>query len=68
MAPSPESEPILVCEPWPAAQSDDLAAYQQAYAAASCDRAKALQMFTAMTTRYPDDKVLACWIERLRPP
>jgi adenylate cyclase len=67
IAPSPELEPILVCEPWPCATGDDLAAYQQAYATASSDRGKALEMFTTIAARYPDDLVLARWIERLQP-
>jgi adenylate cyclase len=65
LAPSPELDPILVCEPWPCATGDDLAAYQQAYATANADRGKALDMFMAIAARYPDDKVLAHWIERL---
>jgi len=67
IAPSPELEPILVCEPWPCATGDDLAAYQQAYATANSDRGKALEMFTTIAARYPDDLVLARWIERLQP-
>ncbi len=67
IAPSSELEPILVCEPWPCATGEDLAAYQQAYATASSDRGKALEMFTAIAARYPDDRVLARWIERLQP-
>jgi adenylate cyclase len=67
IAPSPELERILVCEPWPCATGDDLAAYQQAYATTNADRGKALEMFTAIAARYPDDKVLSRWIERLQP-
>jgi adenylate cyclase len=67
IAPSQDSETILVCEPWPSAKDGDLANYQQAFAAAASDRAKALETFRAMTARYPDDKVLARWIERLSP-
>jgi adenylate cyclase len=66
IAPSPELEPILVCEPWPCATGDDLTAYQQAYATANSDRGKALDMFMAIATRYPDDRVLAYWIKRLQ--
>jgi adenylate cyclase len=67
IAPSPELERILVCEPWPCATDDDLAAYRQAYAMANADRGKALEIFAAIAARYPDDLVLARWIERLQP-
>jgi adenylate cyclase len=67
IAPSPELESILVCEPWLCATADDLAAYKQAYATANSDRGKALEMFTTIAARYPDDLVLARWIERLQP-
>jgi adenylate cyclase len=66
IAPSPELDRILVCEPWPCATGDDLAAYQQAYATSDSDRGKALEMFAAIAARYPDDRVLARWVERLR--
>jgi adenylate cyclase len=66
IAPSPELDAILVCEPWPCATRDDLAAYHQAYTTANSDRGKALDMFATIAARYPDDRVLARWIERLQ--
>jgi len=63
--PSAESEPLLACEPWPAATDDDLAAYMRAYQSTQSDPAQAIELFTQLSVRHPDDGVLACWIRRL---
>ncbi|MBV9634363.1 MAG: adenylate/guanylate cyclase domain-containing protein [Methylobacteriaceae bacterium] len=62
--PSTESQPILVCEPWPEANQDDLAAYIEAFETSGSDRARAVGLFGELAGRYPHDPVLRGWVER----
>ncbi|MGH7155603.1 MAG: CHASE2 domain-containing protein [Acetobacteraceae bacterium] len=63
---APETGPILIREPWPVAGDDDLALYNRAFAAAKEDPIAAAALFQRVSARYPEDKVLGRWVERLR--
>jgi adenylate cyclase len=65
--PSMESEPILACEPWPAADPTDLAAYVTAFELFQRDPPTAATAFEALARRFNGDAVLTTWAARLDP-
>jgi adenylate cyclase len=63
--PSSDSQPILAEEPWPQARPEDVADFREAYAAVTRDRARAIALFDDLARRFPADRVIETWRERL---
>jgi adenylate cyclase len=63
--PSSDSQPILAEEPWPQARPEDVADFRRAYAAVTRDPARAVVLFDDLARRFPEDRVIESWRERL---